>query len=110
MLKAMLTSEMEEATSKRINMEEFSNDTVEYFLEYLYKGTLELYTDDSSCLVHLWVMGDKYDILGLVELVESLQMDCSRVENVMDIYLDANTFEVVPLRDTCLALISKKKK
>ena len=45
--KAMLTSGMEEAMSKSIDIKDFSHATVEYFLEYLYTGRVCLEDDDT---------------------------------------------------------------
>ena len=108
-LKAMLTRGMEEATSKCIDIKEFSNTSVEHFLEYLYTGTILFDEDASPCLVQLWVMGDKYNVPGLVHFVESLQEHIT-LENMIGIYLDADTSKAMPIKYVCLALISKKTK
>ena len=117
---AMLTSGMEETVSKCIDMEEYSNTAVKHFLEYLYTGTLLLDEDEdddededededeSSCLVQLWVMGDKYDVPSLVEFVESLREEHITMENVIGVFIEVDALEAAPIRDTCLALISKK--
>ena len=75
-------------------------------------GTEERGEDEkkSSFIVQLWVMGDKYDVPSLVEHVESLRKEHITVENVIGVYVEADTSEAAPIRDTCLALISKKTK
>ena len=112
--KAMLTSGMEETVSKCVDLKEFSNTAVEHFLEFVYTGTLTVDEDEdedeSSSLVQLWVMGDKYDVPSLVEFVESLREEHITLKNVIGIFIEADTLEAAPIRDTCLALISKKTK
>ena len=109
-LKAMLTSGMEETVSKHIDLKEFSDISVELFLEYVYTGTILMNEGEGACLVQLWVMGDKYDIPSLVQFVESLREEHITLENVIDIFLRADTSEAAPIRDSCVALISKETK
>ena len=106
--KAMLTIGMEETVSKCIDIKEFSDISVEMFLEYVYTGTILLYEDEGASLVQLWVMGDKYDVPSLVQFVESLHEEHITLENVIAVFLDADTLGARPIRDTCVALISKK--
>ena len=55
-------------------------------------------------------MEDKYDIPGLVELVEILREEYITVENVISIFIDADILKVAPMLDTSLTFISKKTK
>lgn len=55
-------------------------------------------------------MDGKYDILSLVEFVESLQEKHITSENVMDINLIVDRLKAAPTRDTYLAVMSKKTK
>ena len=108
-LKAMLTSGVEEAISNCIDMNDFSIKAVVYFLEYLYTGTLSLNDDDDEedWFVQLWVMADKYDVPSLGDYIEILQIDYITSDNLISIYLDADTSEAAPIRDFCLTLIGK---
>ena len=55
-------------------------------------------------------MGDKYDVPSLVEFVESLREEHITLENVIGVFIEADTLEAAPIRETYLALISKKTK
>ena len=109
-LKAMFTADMEETRTSCVEMKEFSHLAVEQFLEYVYTGQMRSEACKTLCVAHLWAMWDKYFVPGLVECVEDSHKSHITLENVMDVFIDADIFEAKVVRDSCLALISKKRK
>ena len=103
----MLTTDMRENQTKSIEIKEFEHTVVEQFLEYVY--TLEISAKASKTLqvAHLWALGDKYMVPGLVAYVEGLRKDCITLKNVVDLFVHADAFEATPIRDTCLAILAK---
>lgn len=109
-IKAMLTTDMEETQTRCVKMGERSHLAVRQFLEYAYTGHMSYEACKTLCVAHLWAMGDKYLVPRLVECVEDSHKSHITLENDMGVFIDADTFEAKVVRDSCLALRSKKRK
>ena len=59
------------------------------------------------CFVQLWVMGDKYGVPSLVELVDCLREEYITLLNVILLYLGVDREEIGSIRDSCLAIIGR---
>lgn len=88
-LRAMFTTDMKEFRTNSVKMKEFSPEAVEQFLEYAYTGQLVLEACKNLCIAHLWGIGDKYLVPGLVEYLEEVHKSHIKVDNVMSVYIEA---------------------
>lgn len=107
--KAMFMSGMKETQAKSVDMREYSDVALEQMLEFMY--TLEI-TQTLTMLpyfVELWALGDKYYVYGLQEHVSRVQRKHITLGNVINVYAEADTFSVQPIKYFCLDIIGGKR-
>ena len=111
MFRAMLQTDMEEARTGRVVVDDIDPDTLELVLGYVYTGQLELGTEaDISQLVHA---ADKYDMPGLKALVY-FKVGCSdlklKAAVIADMLITAELFQSEELEEAVLKRIREDKK
>ena len=106
-LKAMFTSGMKETETRCVDMSGFSDLALEQLLEFMYTG--EIIQDHESILhlAQLWALGDKYNVYGLQKYINRVQRNYITLENVVDVFVDADAFNVKKIKESCLAIMGK---
>ena len=66
--------------------------------------------EENLYLAQLWALGDKYNVYGLHNYVKRVQRKYITLENVIAEFVDANSFGVQLIKDSCLDVIGKDLK
>ena len=85
----------------------FSDLALEQLLEFMYTGEIIEDHEPILYLAQLWALGDKYNVYGLHEYINRVQRNYITLENVIGVFVDADTFGVQTVKDSCLAIMGK---
>lgn len=108
-LKAMLTIEMKEKDEKEFKLHH-SNQVVEAFVSYFYKGEVPLEVLEAN-LPSFLELSDFYDLEPMKAQVEKAAIDGLTMENVVEMFSLANLHNARALKDaTSFFILENKKK
>lgn len=105
--KAMLKENTAESQNKYMKMVDVESDDLRHIIYFIYTGTLE--NLDSCNFINLMMLGDKYDLKGLVELSKHALICQISKDNVFDILTVADLYNCDDLKLAALKYIKQYK-
>jgi hypothetical protein len=103
--KAMLTSNLSEATSKTIKIEDFEYDVVNAFIRYLYTDKCSE-SDLKSHGDYLLAISHKYEVLGLFSICEEYLQNHVNITNIVNLLQISELYGAKLLKSKCVQFIS----
>uniref|UniRef100_A0A0K0E8B8 BTB domain-containing protein n=1 Tax=Strongyloides stercoralis TaxID=6248 RepID=A0A0K0E8B8_STRER len=104
---AMFNSDVSETQSNTLEIKDFQLEVVEEMLRYIYTDT---YLNKVDIVTEVYMIADKYDIIGLKKVTENHLIKNTSVDNSCKYLVLADTYSNDTLKKYCLEFITTNAK